>query len=153
MPARYAELICKEISMIRTAWLAGAALCLGALPAQSQQLLDKADENRDGVITRAEYQTSRVKAFAKLDRNDDGFIDASDAPKRRRPRNEGTGARMAALRDQLDDNADQRISREEFAQSPLLLFDRADTDHDGKLIPAEIEALKEAMKKAKAARS
>jgi EF hand len=137
---------------------AGAACSLITLPACAQmmrgnpgQFLEKADQNEDGVITRAEYQTSRVAAFDKLDRNDDGFVDSNDAPRRRRAQAQG-GERLAALREQLDKDGDGRVSREEFANGPMLMFDRADGNHDGQLDAQEIKAFKEAMQAAKEAR-
>lgn len=139
--------------------LACAALLLGALAAHAQmrsspgQFLDKADENHDGAITRAEYQTARVKAFEKLDRNNDGFVDQNDAPKRRRANAGGGGERFAAVKEQLDQDGDGRVSREEFSEAPMVVFDRADADHDGRLNATEIETFKEAMQNVKEARS
>jgi len=115
------------------------------------QMLEKADANKDGRVTREEYAQSRLQMFDKLDRNDDGFVDQEDAPKVRR-RQGGGGERMEALKDGLDRNADGRISREEFANGPMLAFEKADANQDSQLDHAEIEAFKQLMEEAKAAR-
>lgn len=51
----------------------------GAAPSASdrsreQKRFDRYDKNRDAIITRDEYLTSRHKAFAKLDTNHDGTL-------------------------------------------------------------------------------
>jgi Ca2+-binding EF-hand superfamily protein len=94
------------------------------------QILDSADENHDGVITRAEFQNARARLFARLDHNGDGFVDKSDAsggPLRRR-KIEEVLSRVVAL---TDKDGDGRVSRQEFIDGPALIFDRADTNHDG----------------------
>jgi hypothetical protein len=115
------------------------------------QFLDNADANQDGVITREEFQQARLTAFDKIDRNHDGFLDSEDAPKFRRRANGGSGGeRLQALKEELDQDGDGRVSREEFANGPMLAFDKADANHDGKLDSAEIDALKQVMQSAKA---
>jgi Ca2+-binding EF-hand superfamily protein len=137
----------KKISL----WVC-AGLLAGSAPAFSQRMLDNADANKDGVITREEYQQSRLEMFDKLDRNKDGVVDSEDAPKFRR-RNAGGNERMEALKAELDQNKDGRISREEFATTPMLAFEKADTNQDGKLDQKEVEAFKEFVKDAKEARA
>jgi hypothetical protein len=116
------------------------------------QFLDNADANKDGVITREEFQRARMATFDKIDRNHDGFLDSDDAPKFRRRASGGNGERLQALKDELDQNGDGRVSREEFANGPMLAFDKADANHDGKLDSAEVDAFKQAVQSAKDAR-
>jgi Ca2+-binding EF-hand superfamily protein len=145
----------KKISVWVCAGVLAAALS-GAACAQMRgspgQMLDKADANQDGVVTREEYHQARMEMFEKLDRNDDGFVDQEDAPKFRRRSGGGGGERMDALKQELDKDGDGRISREEFAQGPMLVFEKADSNQDGKLDSAEIEAFKKFAEEAKAAR-
>jgi Ca2+-binding EF-hand superfamily protein len=138
----------KKVSM----WVCAGVLA-GAAPAFAQRMLDNADANKDGVITREEYQKSRLEMFDKLDRNDDGYIDSEDAPKFRRRNGGGGGERMEAMKAELDQDKDGRVSREEFANGPMLAFEKADTNRDGQLDQKEIEAFKELVKEAKEARA
>ena len=37
-------------------------------------MLARADANKDGVITRAEFTDARARLFARMDRNGDGYL-------------------------------------------------------------------------------
>lgn len=135
--------------MLRVTVLSCIVLIAGAIPAYGQgrdsgRLFEAADENKDGIVTREEFRASRAKSFSRLDRNNDGYIDDKDLPKRRRARTE-MASRMAELRNQFDANRDGRISEAEFASGPTLMFDRADADGNGQLDASEIAAAKEAV--------
>lgn len=54
--------------------LAGASLLVLAAEARGDQLLDRLDANRDGVVTYAEAEAYEAQAFAALDANGDGLI-------------------------------------------------------------------------------
>jgi len=144
-----------KISMwIGTGLLFGAMTVAAQMRGDPGKMLEKADANQDGVITRDEYQQSRLDMFNKLDRNDDGFLDSQDAPKfKRRSGGGGTGERLEALKGELDKDSDGRISREEFANGPMLAFEKADANQDGQLDGAEIAAFKEFMAKVKEAKA
>jgi hypothetical protein len=109
------------------------------------QMLESADANHDGTVTRMEFIAARASRFSKLDRNGDGYIDTSDLPKRFRKRQKAS-ERLSALIMQFDKDGDGRISREEFVNGPTLAFDRADTNHDGMLSPAELKGAKPALR-------
>ncbi len=103
--------------------LMAAAGASAAEPATSPQRTAKAtlDANGDGVIDRAEAATSRRLAehFDRLDRNGDGALDASERPQHRHGRRGGKGHRgMMGHHDHA----------------------RLDTDGDGRLGRAEVEA-------------
>ena len=105
------------------------------------KLIESADTNGDGVVTHAEFLAARERAFSRLDRNTDGFVDASDAPALPRARRKAQG-RLAELVAQLDKNGDGRVSEAEFIDGPTPLFDRADFDHNGELSREEAATLK-----------
>jgi Ca2+-binding EF-hand superfamily protein len=109
-------------------------------------MLESADTNKDGFVSRDEYIAARAQNFDRLDRNHDGFIDQDDVPRRLRERKESND-RIAQLRAEFDTDGDDRISRSEYAKGPTTLFDRADTDHDGKLSTQEIAAVKSALRR------
>lgn len=113
---------------------------LGA-SAPSSQLLDQlreADANHDGVVTRAEFGAWRAGQWQRMDRNGDGYFTSDDLPTFVRDR--WNSDRLVQLREDFDRNHDGRISRAEFVNGPMPGFDFADTDHDGKVTPAEVEA-------------
>lgn len=119
-----------------------------APPAQAQQrdpgqLLLRADLNGDGRITRAEYTQARAQLFDRLDRNKDGVVDQSDAPRGLLRRRAG-GERMDQLREYMDTNGDGRVTREEFVNGPTPMFDHADANGDGVIDQAELAAFREA---------
>jgi Ca2+-binding EF-hand superfamily protein len=96
------------------------------------EMLANADTNGDGRITRAEFIAARAKLFARLDRNGDGYLDKQDVPQGLFARRNGEAAdRLQQAMMMLDKNGDGRISHDEFVNGPSLLFDRADTNHDG----------------------
>ena len=97
-------------------------------------MLDNADANHDGKITRQEFTDARAALFAKLDRNSDGVVDDADGGGRQ------GGQRTAAIRERLDTNDDGKISKDEFLNSPSLLFSKFDADKNDVLDSKELEA-------------
>lgn len=55
----------------------------GRGPGSGMRALMMADTNRDGVVTRAEYDAAAAARFERLDTNRDGKLDAADRPQRR----------------------------------------------------------------------
>lgn len=108
-------------------------------------ILAKADLDRDGRITRAEFTVARGDMFDRLDRNDDGYATAADAPRRRRRGSGSGGERLDQLRQALDVDRDGRISRREFVEAPGLGFERADADQNDVIDRAELDAFRRAV--------
>lgn len=134
------------------------------------RMLQVADLNGDNTVTRAEVEQLQGEEFAFRDRNGDGFLDQADAsPMRQRMmslREERREARQAAReeagedrsgrrgmrrgdrdgepRQRMDANEDGRISRDEFTARSARLFERLDTDSNGSVTPAELDAHVEA---------
>jgi Ca2+-binding EF-hand superfamily protein len=105
-------------------------------------MLHHADENGDGVITRAEFADARNKMFTRLDRNGDGYLTKDDRPRRFAASRGGNGNRLAEAMTLLDKDGDGRISRDEFVKGPSVVFDRADKNRDGVIDTKEAEAFR-----------
>jgi len=136
--------------MLRPSILLGAVLLLGTMSAHSQSAeggargFEAADANQDGVVTREEYRAAREKAFSRIDRNGDGYLDDKDLPQRRMARRKA-GERLKQLRTQFDTNRDGRVDKAEFISGPMPAFDRADTDGNGELSAQEMQAARQAV--------
>lgn len=81
------------------------------------------DQNKDGVITRAEVIAVANERFAKLDKNGDGKISGDERP----------GRRGATKPD---------MTREQLQQKMLASFDAADANKDGKIDQNERQSMR-----------
>jgi Ca2+-binding EF-hand superfamily protein len=137
---RYIALI--TIIMVATYGCVGMAVRAVAQPSKPDfsKLLENADVNGDGIITKAEFTAARAKMFDRLDRNHDGYLTKDDMP-RFSLRQNGSG-RIQEMVLLMDKDGDGRVSRDEFVNSPSLLFDRADANHDGQVDSSELAAFK-----------
>jgi Ca2+-binding EF-hand superfamily protein len=126
-----------------------AVLCAGAAFPQGREgpgaLFERADRNGDGVIAREEFLASRAEQFGNRDRNGDGFIDNTDLGERAASRPRVSQA-MGAMVTQFDTDKDGKVSKNEFVDGGVKVFDRADADQSGSLDSKELEAAKAALK-------
>ena len=114
----------------------------GVALAQSREggTIEQADANQDGKVTRQEYIDARAAQFARMDRNGDGVVDETDS--RERADQSFLGKRAtAAMRGRIDTNSDGKISKDEFVNSPTVLFDRFDADKNNELDAKQLEWL------------
>jgi hypothetical protein len=131
--------------MTRDFVLAGL-LSLALSPVMAQQpggLFDGADGNGDGAVSREEFLAARAGQFARRDRNQDGYIDAVDDERAAARPRLATG--LAKARDRMDRSGDGKVSKEEFVNGALPLFERADVNADGTLDAKEVAAAKAAI--------
>lgn len=110
--------------------IAASAIFLATGVAEAQQAprlreghLNRLDTNKDGSVSRAEYEAFMRIAFAKLDSNGDDFIIPNDVA------NILTGKQFS----DADANNDGRLSRGEFLSQVMQDFTNADRDGDGLL--------------------
>lgn len=128
-----------------------AASAAGTAPASAQMMgrdpaamLDHADKDGDGRISRDEFIAARAATFAKFDRNGDGVITRDDFKRILKFRRQAA-TRIDAMFAEMDADHDGRITRAELAAAPTLLFDRADSNHDGFVDKTELAGLRAAM--------
>lgn len=118
------------------------------------EFLKRADTNGDGRISRDEFMAlerltkltdqQKSQMFARIDKNGDGFVSVDEMRLPNRPPRGGGGFPRIA---ESDKNRDGAVSSEEFLESRFVqrlpadrrraLFDRMDTNGDGKLSPAD----------------
>jgi hypothetical protein len=108
-------------------------------------MLERADANNDGSITRDEFLARPTEHFQRLDANNDGVISAAERPQRpergeraergpRGPRGE------RGDRPNHDANGDGQFSQAEFTAMGASMFDRLDANDDGRITQAEAQA-------------
>lgn len=122
--------------------------------------LMRADANDDGIITREEVIAEADRRFAALDGNRDGKISRDERRAAREARRETrpSGAvgtvpppppepdsappPSAARGDDGQHRAMRPQTREEARERAVRMFDRADTNHDGRVDQQEIDAMR-----------
>jgi EF-hand domain pair/EF hand len=107
--------------------------------------LDGADTNRDGAISKSELIAFRSTNFGRLDRDGNGVLTRSDIPAFLSRINPNLD--FDSLMAQFDSNRDNKVSRNEFVNGPTIIFDAADTNHDGLLTSAERQTAIKAAKR------
>ena len=119
-----------------------------APPADAGRFLERADQNHDGVVTKAEFVNSREEMAKKLDRNSDGVIDSRDAPRMRRGKQKYE-ERMRDINKHFDVDNDGVVTTSEFVNGPTYAFDQADANGDGMVTKEELDAAKAAFEAAR----
>lgn len=128
--------------------VAGLSSTAGSAQAQSTgeaqarmiEMLQGADTNKDGQLTKPELSKALNERFGMMDRNRSGWVNADDAPGFGR----GTFmSRVMPIVKERDANGDGKLSYDEFSKTPLENFDAGDVDGDGKV---EVSVLVNAIK-------
>jgi Ca2+-binding EF-hand superfamily protein len=117
------------------------------------RMLERADTNGDGMISKDENRASVEARFARMDANGDGTIGADE---RRMGKGKGKRARAAAAGDaagampgkmkaghamkRADNDGDGAISKAEFDAQSAERFGKLDTNGDGKIDATEMQA-------------
>ncbi len=94
------------------------------------------DTDKNDEITKQELFESLRQRFEALDENRDGVVSTAEYLKLRK--DPGAGTRRFG---ELDSNKDGRLSMEEFASPADWRFDRIDRNLDGKVSPTEAQRL------------
>jgi Ca2+-binding EF-hand superfamily protein len=108
------------------------------------------DENSDGSLSMAEYQSAREAGFDQRDTNGDGVIDEGETPRGRRGMDDAVAAgrskdeflaRANERFSELDADEDGQVSLDEYEQAWSEAFARADSNGDGVLRRGEMRDL------------
>lgn len=105
----------------------GLPLAAGAQQAPAGQLtqahFDRLDTNKDGKVSRAEYQQHMDQAFGRLDKDGNGHLDPAEAGQVMTPEQFS----------KVDADGNGQISKAEFMDRVTGDFDRQDRNRDGYL--------------------
>jgi len=107
----------------------GVALaCEGGPCPTVQAHFKELDTNKDGVVTKAEFDAGHAKHFKAMDLNHDGKLTVEE---------------MEAAHDQHHSAHGQRyeMKHEQHTGTFKEIFEQADTDHDGALSKAEAQSM------------
>jgi len=115
---------------------------------RTMDMMHKIDTNHDGMLSRAEWIAFQDKVFAMLDKNKNGKVDVNEYlsanPQLASFASGGyaRGLLTKEMFEKIDTNGDGALTREEFVNYQLKIFDRMDTsaEHKGMLGPAEFFA-------------
>jgi hypothetical protein len=101
------------------------------------------DTNKDGVVTKAEFDAGRVTRFTAMDANKDGVLTAAEMTAGRPARPAGAPAPQG---DQMmlraDANKDGKISKDEFAATGARQWAQMDANKDGKIDQKELASMR-----------
>ncbi len=127
---------------------------------QTEVRFASVDNNKDGRMTLAEYQASGQRAFDVIDQNKDGVLSKADAAPQPRRGQAGSNQRTTSKQQaaeirrrpalvmptthsadgmlaMYDQNADGVVSPAEYQQRRAAVFQHTDSDQNGELSPAE----------------
>ena len=119
----------------------GAAGSPGQRHANRGAMFDRLDTNRDGSISRAEFEAAPARherrVVVRTDRNADGVADSARVRGMRAMRmGMGMGLR-GRMFDMADANRDGRVTLQEATAAAYRHFDTADANRDGRITPDE----------------
>lgn len=100
----------------------------------SQHILERVDTDKDGKISKAEFDAEGSKLFARLDDNGDGKIASDEMPQRHWAR---FGEHMF---DRIDADHDGKVTKAEFQAAGDKMFQRMDKNGDGIIEKDEMSA-------------
>lgn len=116
------------------------------------KMFDRADTDKNGMLSQAEVLAAAEKIFERRDGNKDGAIDTADARQHKgKWHGKGGEDRAERMLKRLDANSDGKVSQGEMLQRATETFQRLDTDKNGEVTKAEVDAKRDAFREARKA--
>jgi len=109
------------------------------------RIFERLDTDKDGSITKAEFDTARDRIFSLADQNGDGVVTPVELRRARADLTALWTGRGGSLLSR-DANSDNLVTKDEFMAVPASTFDRFDLNRDGKLDRSEIAAARDTMR-------
>jgi Ca2+-binding EF-hand superfamily protein len=101
------------------------------------RIMEKLDTNKDGAISKEEFEAKRASEFSEADADKDGTVTMAElSAYHEQKREERRQARERRMFERLDENNDGTVSEDEFQK--VGMFDRMDKNDDGKVTPDEM---------------
>ncbi|MES1150612.1 MAG: EF-hand domain-containing protein [Dongia sp.] len=111
----------------------GATNDAGRGDKMAQHILARVDTDKDGKISKAEFDTESTALFKRLDKNSDGKIAADEVP----ARHWGKGPQFGMM----DTDKDGKVTKAEFTAAEDHMFQKLDANGDGVITPDEMQAM------------
>jgi hypothetical protein len=97
------------------------------------EMMHMIDSNKDGKISKAEWVAYQKRVFTALDKNQDGFLDAEEFFGHPKIIDFATGGYSRGLETKqmfgkIDANGDGRVSRDEYINFQVKIFEMMDTN-------------------------
>jgi Ca2+-binding EF-hand superfamily protein len=99
----------------------------------AQHILARVDTDKDGKISKAEFDTESSDLFKRLDKNSDGKIAADEVPARHWG---GKGPQFGMM----DTDKDGKVTKAEFTAAEDKMFSKLDANGDGVITSDEMQA-------------
>lgn len=107
------------------------------LPATATAHFETLDTNKDGLVSKSEYESSGQ--FAQMDANSDNRISAAELETILGPQQDGAPSAADRIR-VADSNYDGELTDEEFRRNAEARFTQLDSNSDGSLDLAEMKS-------------
>ena len=100
---------------------------------RTMEMMHMIDSNKDGKISKDEWVAYQTQLFTALDKNKDGILDTQEFYGDPKPVDFATGGYARALETKqmfgkIDANGDGKVSREEYINFQVKVFDMMDTN-------------------------
>jgi hypothetical protein len=102
------------------------------------RMIEKLDTDKDGTVSKAEFEAKRSADFTAADTNKDGSVSPAELKAfHEKKEAERKAEREKRMYDRLDANKDGKVTKDEFEGAGM--FDRMDKNKDGKVTKDEMD--------------